>query len=82
MQEKQLLDLYLYMDMKKIAMIMKNATEAMKKRYEEIKKPKYDSIYSNRQFSPWEWNEYYDLFYVDGGRKSGCVAIDPKKNEC
>lgn len=74
---KELLDLYLYMDMKK-SYDYKNATEAMKKRYEEIKE-KYDSIYSNRQFSNWEWNEYYGLFYVNGGRKSGCVAIDPKR---
>lgn len=74
---KELLDLYLYMDMKN-SYYYENATEAMKKRYEEIK-TKYDSIYSNRQFSPWEWNEYYGLFYVDGGRKSGCVAIDPKR---
>lgn len=74
---KQLLDLYLYMDMKN-SYDYENATEAMKKRYEEIKE-KYDSIYGNRQFSTWEWNEYYGLFYVDGGRKSGHVAIDPKR---
>ena len=74
---KQLLDLYLYMDMKN-SYDYENATEAMKKRYEEIKE-KYDSIYDDRQFSVWEWNEYYGLFYVDGGRKSGHVAIDPKR---
>ena len=74
---KQLLDLYLYMDMKN-SYDYENATEAMKKRYEEIKE-KYDSIYGNRQFSTWEWNEYYGLFYVDEGRKSGHVAIDPKR---
>lgn len=74
---KELLDLYLYMDMKN-SYDYKNVTEAMKKRYEEIKE-KYDSIYGNRQFSTWEWNEYYGLFYVDEGRKSGHIAIDPKR---
>ncbi len=74
---KQLLDLYLYMDIK-TSYDYENATEAMKKRYEEIKE-KYNSIYGNRQFSTLEWNEYYGLFYVNGGCKSGRVAIDPKR---
>lgn len=74
---KQLLDLYLYMDMR-LKYDYDRASDNIKEKYEEIK-DKYDSLYQDRQFDVYAWNEYYGLFYVDGGRKSGRVAIDPKR---
>lgn len=71
---KELLDLYLYMDMKCDSFYEKKASNELKKHYEEIKK-KFDKIYGNRYFGPMEWNEYYGLFKLDDGR----IGIDPKR---
>lgn len=69
---KELMDLYLYLDMSSNWKHEK-ANEKMKQKYESIKN-KYDKIYGNRHFTPMEWNEYYGLFKTKNG-----IGIDPKR---
>lgn len=73
---KELLDLYLYIDMREGYFYRFKPTKEMEERYELIK-DKFDKIYGDRYFGPSEWNEYYGLFKLDNGR----IGIDPKRYE-
>lgn len=73
---KDLLDLYLYMDVSESIKYDEEISEKVKEKYNKIK-DKYDKIYGDRVFPPYEWNEYYGLFKAKNGR----IAIDPKRFE-
>lgn len=71
---KNLLDMYLYLDMSNNSFYRNPPSESMKKRYEKIK-DKYDKVFAGRRFSEDEWYEYYGIFKLSNGR----IGIDPKR---
>ena len=71
---KELLDLYLYLDVNSDLHINDFSKEQLA-HYEEIK-DNYDKRFKGRLFNtPFYWTEYYGLFKLADGR----IGIDPKR---